>query len=125
RVRLTAVADTLLGHARRYAAPERIDVRVQALPEGALVTVRLDGVQADPDAAAALFEPFGAAASGDGNGLAMYVVRALVVASGGTVGIAGSRGEHPATVLWARLPLLEPVPASRPTALPSPREEPS
>lgn len=124
-LRLQTVVETLLAHARRYAASERVDVRVQALPDAALLTVRLDGVEADREAAARLFEPFGAAASGDGNGLAMYVVRALVVASGGSVGLAGAPR---ATVLWVRLPLLDvaaPVPPApaRPTVLPSPREE--
>lgn len=118
--RLETVVGTLLRHASRYASPEQTEARVQALPDGALLTVRLAGVEADPQSAAALFEPFGAAARGDGNGLALYVVRALVVASGGAVGVAGTPAtEHgpAATVLWARLPLHDSP------ALPRPREE--
>ena len=43
----------------------------------------------------------------DRNGLALYVVRTLVVASGGQVGVAGgSPADGPAsTVFWLRLPL--------------------
>ncbi len=135
-VRLDAVTATLLGHARRYCAPEDVQVRVQALPDAALVTVRLSGVEVDRETAVALFEPFGSAARGDGNGLAMYVVRALVVASGGTVGMAGT-GSSPdgdaATVLWVRLPLHEgaaplvPRPRTAPVRISHPvsQEDPS
>lgn len=122
-VRLATVVGTLLKHGGRYAAPSAVAVAVVALPDDALLTVRLDGVVADREAAAALFEPFGAAARGDGNGLALYVVRALVVASGGAVGMAGTAGTAPATVLWVRLPLHEagsPAP-HRPLPVPAPR----
>lgn len=124
-VRTATVVATLLKHAQRYAAPDAISVATGALPEDALLTVRLSGVAVDPQAAAALFEPFGAAARGDGNGLSLYVVRALVVASGGAVGMAGSvDGPAPATVLWVRLPLHEPSPAPRrPVPVPVPRGE--
>lgn len=109
------VAATLLSHAARYAAPADTEVRVQQVGDAALLTVRMAGARLDPDTAEAAFEPFGQAARGDGNGLALYVVRALVVAAGGQVGLAGS-GPEPeddasalpepaATVLWVRLPL--------------------
>lgn len=107
--RLRTVAATLLRHAARYAASSAVDVGVRELPDGALLTVRMRGVQTDATDGAAVFEPFGDAARGDGNGLAMYVVRALVVASGGAVGMAGTERPMPATVLWARLPLADPV----------------
>lgn len=106
--RLGTVAATLLTHALRYAAPAEVAVRVQALPDAALLTVRLGGVEGNPEQARALFEPFAAAARGDGNGLALYVVRALAVASGGSVGVAGEGGSAPATVIWVRLPLAAP-----------------
>ena len=128
--RLATVVRTLLKHAARYAAPSDVLVAAQALPDDALLTVRLAGVDADPQAAAALFEPFGAAARGDGNGLALYVVRALVVASGGAVGMAGTSGDDPATVLWVRLPLHDAGPAAgsrpvvrRPVPVPTARGE--
>ena len=110
-VRLGTVCATLLRHAARYAPASAVDVGVQALPDGALLTVRMRGVESDADRSAEVFEPFGDAARGDGNGLAMYVVRALVVASGGMVGMAGTAGSDgtpAATVLWARLPLADP-----------------
>lgn len=126
-VRVATVVATLLKHAQRYAAPDAITVATQGLPDGALLTVRISGVSSDPRSAAALFEPFGEAARGDGNGLALYVVRALVVASGGAVGMAGSTdGPEPATVLWVRLPLHEAAPAPvlrRPVPVPAPRGE--
>ena len=92
----------LLQHVLRYAGPSDQKVVLQVVGGAALLTVRASGVQLTADEAAALFEPFGAAARGDGNGLALYVVRTLIVASGGQVGVAGDTG---ATVFWARLPL--------------------
>lgn len=117
--RLRTIVAALLGHALRYADPHAVEVRVQALTDAGLLTIRLDGVRLDPELAQAQLEPFGAAglepfsaaARGDGNGLALYVARALAVASAGALGVAGSAA---ATVFWLRLPLPEsPVPPPR------------
>ena len=93
---------TLVHHLARYASPADQRVTLQVVGDAALVTLRADGMALTADEAAALFEPFGRAARGDGNGLALYVVRTLVVASGGQVGVAGDTGT---TVFWVRLPL--------------------
>lgn len=105
--RLTQAVTALLSHVARYAAPEDTDVALQVVGGAALLTVRAHGVHLTAVEAAALFEPFGQAARSDGNGLALYVVRTLVVASGGQVGVAGgSPADGPAsTVFWLRLPL--------------------
>jgi signal transduction histidine kinase len=101
---------TLLTHVLRYVSPSDRTVALQVVSGAALVTVRATGVSLTAHEAAALFEPFGSAARGDGNGLALYVVRTLVVASGGQVGVAGDSdlsADVPTgnTVFWVRLPL--------------------
>ena len=108
--RIQQAVSALLGHVLRYAAPADQTVSLQVVGGAALLTVRAGGVRLTAGEAAALFEPFGAAAGGDGNGLALYVVRTLVVASGGQVGVAGAGsgtddGGDAATVFWLRLPL--------------------
>jgi signal transduction histidine kinase len=104
--RLQQALAALLGHVLRYAAPADQQVTLQVVAGAALLTFRADGVRLTAQEAAALFEPFGSAARGDGNGLALYVVRTLVVASGGQVGVAGAAdGDADATVFWVRLPL--------------------
>ncbi len=105
-VRLQQAVSALLGHVQRYTSAADLRVGLQIVGDAALLTVRATGLQLSASEAAALFEPFGAAARGDGNGLALYVVRTLVVASGGQVGVAGSAdGDEDATVFWVRLPL--------------------
>ena len=104
--RLQQAVTALLGHVQRYTAAADVRVSLQLVGDAALLTVRASGIRLSPEEAAALFEPFGSAARGDGNGLALYVVRTLVVASGGQVGVAGSsEGDEDATVFWVRLPL--------------------
>lgn len=104
--RLQQALAALAGHVLRYAAPSEQKVTLQVIGGAALLTFRAEGVRLSAGEAAALFEPFGAAARTDGNGLALYVVRTLVVASGGQVGVAGSaEDETDATVFWVRLPL--------------------
>jgi signal transduction histidine kinase len=104
--RLQQALGALLGHVQRYAGASEQRVALQCVAGAALLTVRAQGIRLTAEEAAALFEPFGAAARGDGNGLALYVVRTLVVASGGQVGVAGSADDvQDATVFWIRLPL--------------------
>lgn len=112
-MRLEQLLRVLCTHVLRYRSDddqdEPVSVRVQLVPHGdahraALVTVRVPRVDLSRDGASG-FEPFSAAAEGDGNGLALYVLRALVVAHGGQVGIAGQSGEHAASVFWMSLPL--------------------
>lgn len=117
-VRLRQVLRVLLEHARRYAPVERVSVGVRPVQGYALLTVRLAGVVQTREQAEALLEPFDAS-RGDGNGLSLYIVRALVVAAGGSVGMAGSARSHgadtDATVLWVRLPLTVPTPGEEPS----------
>jgi signal transduction histidine kinase len=104
--RLRQALATLLTHVQRYAAPTDQRVTLTTVANAALLTIRAAGLRLSPEGAAALFEPFGNAARSDGNGLALYVVRTLIVASGGQVGVAGSAdGDEDATVFWVRLPL--------------------
>jgi signal transduction histidine kinase len=114
-LRLQQVLRVLLGHALRYAPADHVAVGATAVEAGALVTVRVAGLSLTREEAAALMEPF-EASRGDGNGLALYVVRTLVVASGGAVGLAGTSAragdDADATVLWVRLP---PAPPERST----------
>lgn len=105
--RLQQAVAALLRHVLRYAGPADQTVALQVVAGAALITVRAAGVRLTAQEAAALFEPFGSAARGDGNGLALYVVRTLVVASGGQVGVAATDAGTgtDATVFWVRLPL--------------------
>ena len=123
RTRSALVA--LLRHAARYTGGTGdLDVGLQQLADAALVTVRAGGVSLTPAEASGAFEPFlepfSSAAAGDGNGLALYVVRTAVVAQGGQVGVAGN---DDATVFWVRLPLAAtgtaPLAAARPLLEPT------
>jgi signal transduction histidine kinase len=101
--RTAVVVSTLLRHAARYADPVDTNVIVRTLTDAVLLTVVVSGVVVSPQHAGAALEPFSAAAGADGNGLALYVVRTLVVASGGMVGVAGD-AERDVTAFWVRLP---------------------
>ena len=103
--RVCQMVSRLLAHAQRYRGAGAVTAAVQDVPDGVLLTLRCDGVSLSSDAATEMLEPFGAAGRGDGNGLALYVVRTLAVASGGQLGVAGSAQGAPAsTVFWLLLP---------------------
>lgn len=96
----------LLRHALRYGGPAMVSARLTSASSGMLLTVRCAGTELTEQQGSALFEPFSAAAHGDGNGLALYVVRTLTVASGGQVGVmVPDDRSAPSTVFWLLLPL--------------------
>jgi signal transduction histidine kinase len=97
--RLRQIVDAVLGDALEHVRTTDVTVGVRSLGSSILLTVRLAGVSLSLTA--------GSGPVARGEGLALYVARALVLASGGRIGVTG-HGEPAdadrATVLWVRLP---------------------
>lgn len=96
--RLAQVVSNLVGNALRYGDPMH-PVRVEVTDAGAEVILRVNnqGVPIRPDVLPRIFEPFqrGTDASGtaprqEGLGLGLYIVRAIVIAHGGTIHVESS-----------------------------------
>ena len=96
--RLLQVVSNLVGNALRYGDPAH-PVRVDVTDAGTEIILRVhnQGVPIRPEALSTLFEPFrrgadatGTAARQEGLGLGLYIVRAIVLAHGGTVDVASS-----------------------------------
>jgi signal transduction histidine kinase len=102
--RLRQIVDALLGDVLQHVGSDDIAVGVRSLGSALLLTVRLAGVSLS-------LAPGSATPVARGEGLALYVARALVLASGGKIGVTG-HGEpgdtDRATVLWVRLPVAPP-----------------
>jgi len=91
--RLDRILVNLVGNALKYSAA---GVTVSAAPEGDAVCVRVidRGPGIAPDDLPRLFERFyrGAQREGEGLGLGLYIVRKLVEAHGGRVGVTSAPG---------------------------------
>ena len=96
--RLAQVVSNLVGNALRYGDPAH-PVRVEVTDAGAEIILRINnrGAPIRPDVLPRIFEPFqrGADAGGkaprqEGLGLGLYIVRAIVLAHGGTIGVESS-----------------------------------
>jgi signal transduction histidine kinase len=113
--RLEQVIGNLVANATRHAPPGT-NIRVRALGEGEEVRVEVenDGPPVPPESVRAIFEPFQRSSGGppgtarDGLGLGLYIVRSIVEAHGGTVGLL-SAPERPVTFI-VRLPRRPPPP---------------
>jgi len=114
--RLEQVIGNLVANATRHAPPGTT-IRVRALGDGEEVRVEVenDGPPVPPESVRAIFEPFQRSSSGpgaarDGLGLGLYIVRSIVEAHGGTVGLL-SAPACPVT-FTVRLPRRPPPPSA-------------
>ena len=96
RFRLEQVILNLLGNAVKYGAGKPIDVRIEPGPARVRFSVRDRGIGIAPEKQAVVFERFARAVSDrhyGGLGLGLYIVREIVHAHGGTVGVESVPGE--------------------------------
>jgi signal transduction histidine kinase len=94
-VRLEQVVLNLLSNAIKYGAGQPIAVAVQADAATVRLVVRDQGIGIAPADQARIFERFERAAPSShygGLGLGLYIVRQIVGAHGGTLGVESSPG---------------------------------
>jgi signal transduction histidine kinase len=108
--RLRQVVDNLVENAVRYASPGTVVLRAGRSAAGLLVEVEDRGPGMPPDVAARVFEKFyrapQARLSRDrGTGIGLAVVKQLVEAHGGEVGVRPAPGGG--SSFWFRLPTAE------------------
>ena len=95
RVRMSQAIANLLSNALKYGAGRPIEITVQPGNAEVVLSVRDHGPGVDPTMHRRIFERFERAASTrhfGGLGIGLYVVREIVTAHGGTVGVESSRG---------------------------------
>ena len=104
--RLAQVLGNLVGNAARHAGSGgRVRLAAAAVPGGVRVEVADDGPGIEPGDLPHLFEPFyrgSSSARSRGAGLGLSIVRALVEAHGGRVGVESSPGAG--ATFWFTLP---------------------
>jgi signal transduction histidine kinase len=96
RFRLEQVVVNLLGNAVKYGEGRPIDVRIEPGPRGVRLAVQDRGIGIPPEKQELVFERFGRAVSDrhyGGLGLGLFIVREIVHAHGGTVGVESRPGE--------------------------------
>jgi signal transduction histidine kinase len=106
RRRLDQLATHLISNAVKYGMGQPVDVEVRRDGDAARLVVRDRGIGLDPSHGARIFERFGRAASDrhyGGLGLGLWVVRRIVDAAGGTVGVESAPGSG--ATFTVRLPL--------------------
>jgi signal transduction histidine kinase len=91
RLRLDQIVSNLVENAIRYGAGRPIDVVVEGDEASARLVVADRGIGIAPDDQRRIFERFERAVSphqGGGLGLGLWIVRQIVEALGGTIGVA-------------------------------------
>lgn len=106
--RLRQVLDNLLSNAQRYAPSGRVTVRARADGERVRVEVIDEGPGLSREEQARVFEPFYRGANSEvlplrGGGLGLTIVRRLVEAHGGRVGLTSRPGRG--STFWFTLPV--------------------
>jgi signal transduction histidine kinase/NO-binding membrane sensor protein with MHYT domain len=94
RSRLEQVVANLLANAVRYGQGKPVDITVRAHEGEAWVVVKDRGIGIAPEARKRIFERFERASSRNfgGLGLGLYIVRQIVEAHGGTIGVESELG---------------------------------
>lgn len=115
RLACEQVLDNLISNAIRYGAGKPISIGLEQAPHGIVLTVRDLGVGIATDAQARIFERYGQAGGGrtsGGFGVGLWLVRRLVEAQGGRIGVQSEPG-HGST-FTVRLPrdITQPDPSS-------------
>jgi signal transduction histidine kinase len=109
--RLKQVVSNLIGNAVQHGAGQKpVVVRVGAEAEEVVLTVHNEGPPIPSDALETIFEPLVRAgreepekqARSTSLGLGLYIARTIMIAHGGTIGVASS--EHEGTTFTVRLP---------------------
>src|SRR5581483_5810896 len=102
----TEAVENLLSNALKFTPHGgRVDVRVVAEPDAVVIRVADTGVGVPPEDVEHLFDRFFRASGTDGvpgAGLGLSIVKAIVDAHGGSVGVASEPGEG--TTFELRLP---------------------
>lgn len=95
RSRLEQVVGNLLTNAARFGQGKPVDVTVSARNGEAWLEVKDRGIGIAPEASQRIFERFERAASRNfgGLGLGLYIVRQIVEAHGGSIGVESALGE--------------------------------
>lgn len=104
--RLEQVVANLLTNAMRYGNCHPVQVRVEAMPGEAWVTVLDSGLGIDPQDQARIFEQFervGDKKVAPGLGLGLYISRQIVQSHGGSIEVSSTPGQGSAFTV--RLPL--------------------
>ncbi|RYY91259.1 MAG: HAMP domain-containing histidine kinase [Comamonadaceae bacterium] len=94
RLRLEQVVQNLLTNAIKYGG-SRVEVETRLIDHVAVLTVRDHGAGIGPEDRQTVFEPFRRLpvdAAEDGAGLGLYIVREIVRAHGGSIGIDDTPG---------------------------------
>jgi len=94
RTRLEQVVANLLANALRYGQGKPVDLTVRAHDGEAFLQVKDRGIGIAPEARKRIFERFERASSRNfgGLGLGLYIVRQIVEAHGGTIGVESELG---------------------------------
>jgi two-component system phosphate regulon sensor histidine kinase PhoR len=102
--RLSQVITNLLGNAIKFTPPlGQIQVELRSEPRYVEVSVRDTGTGVDPALQGKLFQRYARAEhSAGGTGLGLLIVREIVEAHGGVVGVESSPGKG--SRFWFRLP---------------------
>jgi signal transduction histidine kinase len=96
RMKLEQVIANLLANAAKYGAGRPVEVRVRGDANMAVLEVRDQGVGIAREDQARIFERFERASTGhkkESLGLGLYIVRSLVEAHAGTIGVTSEPGE--------------------------------
>jgi signal transduction histidine kinase len=105
RSRLDEVVTNFVSNAIKYGAGQPIAVRLTATASTAKVEVADRGIGISPDDQERIFDRFARVASSEhygGFGLGLWIVKVLVEAMGGKVGVESAVGAG--SVFWAELP---------------------
>jgi signal transduction histidine kinase len=120
RLRLEQVITNLLSNAAKFGAGKPVDLSVDARDGTALLVVRDHGIGIAPDSLPRIFGRFERAVSASkygGLGLGLFIVREIVSALGGEVGVESTAGYG--TTFTVKLPCGTMPPRSRARHLPT------
>jgi signal transduction histidine kinase len=110
KMRVEQILNSLISNAIKFGPGKPVEVKVQAKPEAAVLSVRDHGIGIKPEDQARIFERFERAVSMrhfGGLGLGLWLVRQVVDASGGSISVKSEPGQGSEfTVVLPRRPLL-------------------
>ena len=104
-IKARMVLKNLVGNAIKFTDRGRVTVAAHARGGGIEFTVTDTGIGIAPEAQQAIFEPFrqldtGLTRRAGGAGLGLYIVRRLLAALGGTIGVESALGQGATFRVW-------------------------